>query len=224
MLEQATLRFLKALKKNNNREWFEKHRYAYEAARIDFQNFVYLLLKDLMLLDPTLADITAKDCLFRVNRDVRFSKDKSPYKTNFGASIKRDGKKSPYAGYYFHLEPGKSFAGGGMWMPDAAALKNMRQEIDYNWNEFSSLVEDKSFKKVFGTLYSGADMKLSSMPKGYEKENPAADYLKLKCFIAERPLSDEELLSGSLHKKTMEAFKALQPLLRFINRTISDED
>src|SRR5215210_2309026 len=130
MLEPQTLRFLAQLKKNNNREWFEKHRREYEAARIDFQNFIQLVIDDLGRKDTTVAGLQARDCLFRINRDVRFSKDKSPYKVNFGASIKREGKKSAYAGYYFHLEPGQSFAGGGLWMPGAPAVKKVRQEID----------------------------------------------------------------------------------------------
>src|SRR5919202_883989 len=148
MLEPQTLRFLSGLKKNNNREWFEKHRPAYEAARIDFQNFVQLVINDLGRSDTGVAGLQARDCLFRINRDVRFSKDKSPYKTNFGASIKREGKKSVYAGYYFHLAPGESFAGGGLWMPDAAAVKKVRQEIDYNTEEFYAILHNKKFKTV----------------------------------------------------------------------------
>ena len=130
MLEPQTLRFLKQLKKNNNRNWFEAHRADYEAAKIDFQNFIQLVIDDLERKDLTIAGTNARECLFRINRDVRFSKDKSPYKTNFGASIKRGGKKSAFAGYYFHCEPGSSFIGGGLWMPESARLKNVRQEID----------------------------------------------------------------------------------------------
>jgi uncharacterized protein (TIGR02453 family) len=137
-----------------------------------------------------------------------------------GASIKRGGRKSPFAGYYFHLEPGASFIGGGLWMPETHALKNMRQEIDYNWEEFSGILKDKYFKKVFGDLYMGNDQALSTMPKGYDKENPAAGYLRLKSFIAETKIADEALTKASLHKNTIAVFEALQPLLQFINRTI----
>jgi uncharacterized protein (TIGR02453 family) len=151
---------------------------------------------------------------------IRFSKDKTPYKSNFGASIKRGGRKSGFAGYYFHCEPGHSFIGGGLWMPDAVQLKNVRQEIDYNWEEFQEILKEKNFKKVYGDIYKGADVSLSTMPKGYEKDNPAAGYLKLKSFIAETKITDEELTKASLHKKTVAAFKALQPLLNFINRPI----
>lgn len=220
MLEPQTLKFLTQLKKNNNKPWFDAHRADYEAARIDFQNFIQLVIDDLGRKDTTIAGISARDCLFRINRDVRFSKDKSPYKANFGASIKGGGKKSPFAGYYFHLEPGQSFVGGGLWMPENTTLKNMRQEVDYCWEEFSSLLKEKKFRATYKDLYKGADVSLSTNPKGYEKDNPAIDYLKLKCFIAETKLDDEELTKSSLHKKTVAAFEALQPLLAFINRTI----
>jgi uncharacterized protein (TIGR02453 family) len=132
MLEPQTLKFLADLGRNNNKPWFDEHRAQYEAARIDFQNFITLLIADLQRTDPGIGGLTARDCLFRINRDVRFSNDKSPYKPNMGASIKSGGRKSPFAGYYFHLEPGKSFVGGGLWMPDAEALKKVRQEIYYN--------------------------------------------------------------------------------------------
>jgi uncharacterized protein (TIGR02453 family) len=153
-------------------------------------------------------------------KKIRLSNDKTPYKSNFGASIKRGGRKSGYAGYYFHVEPGnKSFVGGGLWLPDGPKLKMMRQEIDYNWDEFRAIIGEKKFKKTFGDLFRGSDQRLSTMPKSYEKDNPAADYLKFKSFIAETSISDDELTKGSLHKKTLEAFKAIRPLLDFINRT-----
>lgn len=220
MLEPQTLRFLTQLKTNNNKPWFDAHRAQYEAARIDFSNFIQLLIEALQKSDTTITGLTSRDCLFRINRDIRFSKDKTPYKANFGASIKRGGRKSAFAGYYFHLEPGQSFVGGGLWMPETAALKNMRQEIDYNWDEFGAILQDKNFKKIYGDLYKGGEVSLSTMPKGYDKDNPAAGYLRLKSFIAETRLSDEELTKGSLHKKTLTAFESLQPLLNFINRTI----
>lgn len=220
MLEPQTLRFLSALKKNNNRDWFEASRAKYEAAKIDFQNFIQLVIDDLQRKDTTITGLTARECLFRINRDVRFSNDKSPYKVNFGASIKQGGRKSPFAGYYFHCEPGSSFIGGGLWMPDNNALKIVRQEVDYCWEEFRSLLQERKFHKTYGDLYKGSDISLSTNPKGYDKTNPAIDYLKLKCFIAETPVSDEELTSPSLHKKTVAAFEALQPLLQFINRSL----
>jgi uncharacterized protein (TIGR02453 family) len=223
MLEPQTLKFLNQLKKNNNKPWFDAHRTQYEAARIDFSNFIQLVIDELQKSDTTITGQTARDCLFRINRDIRFSKDKTPYKSNFGASIKRNGRKSVFAGYYFHAEPGQSFIGGGLWMPEASVLKNIRQEIDYNWEEFQSILREKNFKKVYGDIFRSDELSLSTMPKGYEKENPAANYLKLKSFIAETTVTDEELTKSSLHKKTIAAYHALQPLLRFINRAVGEE-
>jgi uncharacterized protein (TIGR02453 family) len=220
MIEPQTLKFLKALKKNNNKTWFDAHRADFEAARIDFSNFIHLVIDELQKSDPTITGTTARETIFRQNRDIRFSKDKTPYKVNFGASIKRGGKKSSYAGYYFQLEPGNSFMGGGLWMPEARQLSAMRQEIDYNWKEFQSILKQPNFKKIYGDLYKGADMSLSREPKGYEKDNPAIGYLKLKSFFADTPIQDEDLTRSTLHRKTVNAFKALQPLLSFINRTI----
>jgi uncharacterized protein (TIGR02453 family) len=220
MLEPQTLTFLKGLTKNNDKTWFDAHRAQYEAARIDFQNFIQLVIDAVQKSDTTIAGTTARECLFRINRDVRFSKDKRPYKTNFGASIKRGGRKSGFAGYYFHLEPGNSFIGGGLWMPEAPAVKAVRQEIDYNWSEFETILKNKAFQKTFGDLYRGEEVSLSTMPKGYEKENPAAAYLRLKSFIAETRVSDEELTKATIHKKTVAAFEALQPLLQFLNTTV----
>ena len=222
MLEPQTLTFLKQLKNNNNKPWFDAHRAQYEAARIDFQNFIQLVIDRLQQSDPTVTGTMARDCLFRINRDIRFSNDKTLYKTNFGASIKQGGRKSGLAGYYFHLEPGNSFVGGGLWMPEAPTLKAVRQEIDYNWEEFQSIIQAKDFKKVFTIVYKGTDVSLSTVPKGYEKDNPAIDYLKLKSFIAETSITDEELTTASLHKKTVAAFEALQPLLHFINRAVAE--
>ena len=222
MIEPQTLKFLKQLKKNNNKQWFDAHRKEYEAARIDFQNFIQLVIDELGKTDLSIAGQSARNCLFRINRDIRFSKDKSPYKTNFGASIKAGGKKSNFAGYYFHLEPGHSFAGGGLWMPANEDLKKVRQEIDYCFKEFKSLISKADFKKTFGDLYTTAEISLSTAPKGYEKDNPALHYLKLKCFIAERTFADEELTKGSLHRKTITAFETLMPLLRFINRSLEN--
>jgi uncharacterized protein (TIGR02453 family) len=220
MLEPQTLKFLSQLKKNNNKPWFDAHRAQYEAARIDFSNFIQLVIDAIQKSDTTITGTASKECIFRINRDVRFSHDKTPYKSHFGASIKRNGKKSPFAGYYFHLEPGNTFVGGGLWQPETPYLKNMRQEIDYSWDEFRGILQEKNFKKAYGDLYKGSDVSLSTMPKGYEKDNPAAGYLRLKSFFAETKLEDEELTKATLHKKTVAAFEALQPLLNFINRTI----
>jgi uncharacterized protein (TIGR02453 family) len=220
MLESSTLKFLKDLKKNNNKPWFDAHRKQYETARNDFENFIQSVLDKQGKNDPDLKGLAAKKCLFRINRDIRFSKDKSPYKTNFGASMDKGGKKSGFAGYYFHLEPGKSFLGGGLWMPSADALKKVRQEIDYCFDEFKKIISSKKFKTIYGELYTGEGIKLSKVPQGFEKNNPAAEYLKFKSWLVLTDISDAELTSKNLVPKTVDAFCLMQPLVKFLNRPL----
>lgn len=220
MLSASTLKFLKDLKKHNDKSWFDANRKAYDDARDDFEHFVGEVISRHSKKDATIAHLKPKDCMFRINRDVRFSKDKSPYKTNFGASINRGGKKSSLAGYYFHLEPGASFAGGGIWMPMPAEVQKIRQEIDYGFDEFRKIVGSSKFKKSYGELYRGEDVSLVKIPKGYEKDNPAAEFLKLKSWLGMRPVTDKEAQSKELVSLTLESFVALQPLLDFLNRAL----
>ncbi|HVZ24432.1 MAG TPA: DUF2461 domain-containing protein [Sediminibacterium sp.] len=219
-LEPATLRFLQQLKKNNNREWFEKNRKAYEAARQDVQEIVDAVIQSFSKKDPAIGHLTAKDCLFRIYRDVRFSKNKEPYKPNMGASINPGGRKSMLAGYYLHIEPGNCFAGGGCYMAEPDALKRIRQEIDYNWEEFQQILYAKPFVKVYGELSRNKEFTLTREPKGYEKDNPAIDYLKLKSWVALTQIPDTDLTSKGFVRKITAAFEALQPLVVFLNRAI----
>lgn len=220
MLQSLTLKFLKDLKKNNNKPWFDAHRKQYEEARNDFENFIQSVLDKHCKNDVDLKELVAKKCMFRINRDVRFSKDKSPYKTNFGASMDKGGKKSGLAGYYFHLEPGKSFLGGGIWQPDPDKLKKVRQEIDYCYDDFKKIVSSKKFKIVFGDLYTGEGIQLSKVPQGFEKDNPAAEYLKFKSWLVIADISDAELTSKNLINKTVDAFCIMQPFVKFLNRPL----
>lgn len=222
MLQAATIKFLKDLKKNNNKSWFDMHRKQYETGKEDFAQFVQLLIDKQGKADQSIASLKAKECMFRINRDIRFAKDKSPYKTNFGASINKGGKKAMVAGYYFHLEPGQSFAGGGMYMPMPDDLRKVRQEIDYNWDSFKKIISSKKFKAVYGGLDRSEEYLLSRVPKGYDAENPAADYLRLKSFIAFVPLTDTDLTSKTLVKKTIDAFQTLQPVLNFLNESVEN--
>lgn len=223
MLQSATLKFLKDLQKNNNKPWFDVNRKRYEAARADFASFIQQVIDKHGKKDPGIRNLVAKDCMFRINRDIRFSKDKSPYKNNFGASINKGGKQSiASAGYYFHLQPGASFTGGGIWMPAPEDLRKVRQEIDYNFNDFKKIIGSKAFKSVYGDLSHDAEYKLSRVPKGYEAENPAAEYLKLKSFVTMIPIRDTELTSKGLVEKTTKAFAALQPLVEFINHSLAE--
>lgn len=221
MLQLSTIKFLKDLKKNNNKEWFDANRKIYENAKTDYTVFIDNIIKTHGKKDPGIANLTAKDCLFRINRDIRFSKDKSPYKTNFGASINFGGKKIMKGGYYIHCEPGGgSFVAGGIYMPEAEDLKKVRQEIDYCFDEFKKILSAKSFKTIYGELHTGDDMKLSRPPKGYDENNPAIEFIKLKSFIAMAKFSDDDLTSKDYSKKVLAAFAAVQPLVMFVNRAI----
>ncbi len=222
MLQDSTIKFLKDLKKNNNKSWFDVHRKQYETAKENFTQFVQLLIDKQGSADKSIVSLKAKECMFRINRDIRFAKDKSPYKTNFGASINKGGKKAMVAGYYFHLEPGQSFAGGGMYMPLPDDLRKVRQEIDYNWDAFKKITGSKKFKAVYGGLDRSEEYLLSRVPKGYNAENPAAEYLRLKSFIAFVPLTDTDLTSKTLVKKTIDAFQTLQPVLNFLNEAVEN--
>jgi len=221
MIQASTLKFLKELKKNNNKPWFDANRKRYEEAKKDFENFIQQVINAHSKKDKTLASLKAKDCMFRINRDVRFSKDKSPYKTNLGASINKGGRKAfQTAGYYFHLEPGQLFVGGGVYQPFPPELNKVRQEIDYCFDEFKKIIASKKFKSVYGDLDKSKEFLLSRVPKGYEPDNPAAEYLKLKSYIAMTNLSDKDATSKTLIKKTTEAFDTLLPLVNFLNRAL----
>ncbi len=220
MLSQNTISFLQKLHKNNNKEWFDKNRNVYEEAKKDFENLVQKLISFLAKEDEAIALLHPKDCIFRLNRDVRFSKNKSPYKTNFGALIARGGKKSVFAGYYIHCEPGQSFVGGGLWIPQPAELKKMRQEVDYCWNEFKGIVQSRKFKNIYGDLDKTSEYSLVKVPREYDKDNPAAEYLKLKSYVCTQHLSDTDMTSKTLEKKLKDAFSTLAPLVNFINRSL----
>lgn len=222
MLQPATLTFLKSLKKNNNKEWFENNRSKYEAAKKDFENFVAAVLDNLKNIDPTIAELKPKDCTFRINRDVRFSKNKAPYKTNMAMYMSKGGKKSNNAGYYFHLEPGSAFIAGGVWMPMAPELKKIRQEIDYSFDTFKKITGNKKFKQIFGDLEITDETSLTRPPKGYEENNPAIVFLKLKSFIATTQISDEILTSKSLVKQVIGNFEILKPLIDFLNTALDE--
>ncbi len=222
MIQKATLKFLEDLRRNNNKPWFDAHRKAYEAAREDFAAFIDSLIAAFGKTEPAILHLKAKDCMFRINRDVRFSKNKEPYKTNFGAYINAEGKKSLKGGYYFHLEPGGSFTGGGLWQPMPTELAKIRQEIDYNLPEFDKILGSKKFRDTYGGLTVEAGQILSRVPKGYEPDNPAATYLKYKSFTALANLPDTVLTGSALLSTTVKAFQTLLPLITFINRGIDE--
>lgn len=220
MLDKSTLKFFRALKKNNNKPWFDQHRPEYEYAKKDFENFIQKVIDVYSKKDKDLAGLSARQCLYRINRDIRFSKDKTPYKNHLAASLDRGGKNSGFAGYYFHLEPGQSFMGAGIWNPEPVPLKQIRQEIDYNVDEFRGILNNRAFKKLYPAIYTGENVQMKKVPQGFEKDNPAAEYIRFKSWMIITDVTDEELLSPGLLKKTVHAFSVAKPFIDFINRAI----
>jgi uncharacterized protein (TIGR02453 family) len=222
MLQTSTLQFLKQLAKNNNKEWFDANRKKYDTAKADFAGNLQNIINTFSKTDATIAPLEAKKCMFRINRDIRFSKDKSPYKTNFGASINGGGKISDYAGYYLHIQPGNCFVGGGVYHPMPDALKKVRQEIDYNFDEFRNITRSKKFKSVYTKgLSMDGDLSLSRPPKGYDEDNPAISYIKLKSVIAMSPLTDAQVTDKKFVATVVKAFEALYPLIVFLNKALA---
>ncbi|MCU0439501.1 MAG: DUF2461 domain-containing protein [Raineya sp.] len=219
MIQATTFDFLKNLKKNNNKEWFDKNREMYEKAKQNFLEFTETLIDGISEFDEHIyhAHLDAKSCVSRINRDIRFSKDKTPYKSNFFAIINQGGKKSPLAGYYFQLEPNESFLGGGVYMSESSVLQKIRKEIDYHFDDFQEIVESESFTKVFTDGIKSSSI-LARPPKGYEADNPAIEYLKRKDFYTLKYLTDKDLQNKKSINSILEGFFAVKPVIDFINR------
>jgi len=218
MLKKESLQFIQDVAENNNREWFAENKAVYEDAKADVLALVGKIIPELAKIDPVLsAEADPKKCLLRIYRDVRFSKNKDPYKNNYGIwfSSKKGGNEP---GYYLHIQPGKSFVAGGYWMPEPAHLKLIRQEIDYNIGDFKEIIEDKNFKKNFKL---GVDNALKNAPKGYDPNDPNIELLKLKSFEATMRIDDEALLKATIVDKLITSFKTVQPLVAFLRNAIS---
>ena len=222
MITDTTLAFLRELKDNNQKIWFTEHKNAYQQAYGEMLETVIQLLVAISEFDQDIAlsGLDPKSCIMRINRDIRFSKDKSPYKSNFFSFINKGGRKSPWGGYYLHLEPGGTFAGGGIYMPEPAVLEHTRRNIDAHFEQWQSIIAEKEFTLNFpeGVLPSG---KLVRPPKGYESTNPAIEYLKFKGYYTQQFFTDDEVTDPGFVAQLAEAFRAVQPLVCFLNRALS---
>lgn len=219
MNSKEILAFLKDLSANNTREWFTKHKERYEHSRQDFVDFLDTLIPQIARFDPSVAHLEGKKCAFRIYRDVRFSHDKSPYKTHFGAMIMANTSKTEIhnkAGYYIHIQPGESFLAGGAYLPPSGWLKAIRREIAFNTEEFRAITSQTDFQKYFGEVEGE---KLQRPPQGFDGSHPAIELLKMKSYLAVHNLDDKTLLSKDLVKHTAAVFKAMYPFNRFLNRT-----
>jgi uncharacterized protein (TIGR02453 family) len=212
-MQSSALQFLRNLEKNNNREWFNDNKTLYQEAQQDVISFVEKLIEEMVDFDEEMGKLEAKKSVFRIYRDTRFSKDKTPYKTNFGAGLGM-GKGNKISGYYLHIEPGKSFLAGGVYKPEPSVLKTIRQEISAFGDEFKAILEQDEFRNYFRGL--SVEDKLKKVPQGFEKDDKMAEYLKLKHFIVTHPISDEQLLSENAVKEFTKIFKAMKPLNDFL--------
>jgi uncharacterized protein (TIGR02453 family) len=215
MNAEAILKFLKSLARNNDREWFEKNKDTYLQLKDAFEAFVGDVLTEMIAFDPSLSGLEPKRLTYRIYRDVRFSKNKTPCKTNMGAAISSGGKTMGIPGYYFQLEPGgKSFVAAGLYMPEAETLSKIRQEIDYNGERLQKILKEPKFRKLYSNLWTGDALK--SAPKGYAKDHPQIEFLKLKSFLVEHSFTDEETISKSFRKKLVDSMRTAQPLIEFL--------
>jgi uncharacterized protein (TIGR02453 family) len=206
---------LNNLKAHNNREWFEQNRAQYEHAKLQFETLVDELILEYGSIED-LHGVRAKDCVMRIFRDVRFSKDKTPYRISMGASIGAGGKRSTRMAYYLHLEPhNKSMIAGGLYMPEGAQLTAFRKAIDHDASKFKKIVTDKEFKKYFGSI--DANEKLKTAPQGYAKDHPEIDLLRLKQITAARLFTDEQVLSKQFPKQAIKTFTVMKPFLDYFN-------
>ncbi|MCH7399986.1 DUF2461 domain-containing protein [Belliella sp. DSM 107340] len=215
------LDFLKDLSANNSKEWMDTNRDRYLNIKEAFLRDVAVLLEGVTAWEPALAAFKPKDCVFRQNRDIRFSANKAPYKTNFAAYFSKGGKKSNGPGYYLHIQPGESFIAGGIWMPSADILKKIRQEIDYSGQELLNILNEKTFKNHFSGI-EGEQLKTS--PRDYDAEHPFIDLLRYKSFIVSTPLADKDILSGDFKAKTLESFHLMKPFHDFLHKAADESE
>ncbi len=213
----SIINYLKELKNNNSREWFNDHKADYSAARDAFETLTQRFIDLLQNEDELIYGVKPKECIFRIYRDVRFSKDKSPYKTQFGAYISRGGRKSELCGYYLHLEPGASMLAGGLHMPPSNILYEVRDAIYADPDDLKKIINAPSFKKDFGKIEGD---KLKMAPKGFSKDFEDIDLLKYKSFTICYPLEDEQIGQNNFIAEGVVVFKKMKPFNDFFNRAI----
>jgi len=215
-VKKSTLDFLTTIERNNNRDWFIANRALYLEAKNNFESFVQELINKIITFDPILKGLEVKNCVYRLNRDIRFSNDKSPYKSHLGAFIVRGGKKNgdKFAGYYFHIEPGKSIIAGGAYMPPAPWLSAIREKISETPDELINIINSKKFKKYFGKIEGE---KLKKMPKGYPADHPQIELLKYKSYLIMNEVPDKMVLRDDYFDYVIEVFRAMKPFNDYLN-------
>ena len=218
MISPTTFQFLKELSENNNRPWFQTHKGRYEMARTNFEEFISQLILHIARFDPPIGELDAKRCIFRIYRDTRFSRDKKPYKINFGAHlVAYESKVHDRAGYYIHLQPGNTFLAGGAYLPPAPWLKAIRNAIDQKGKGLQKILSHPEFKKYFGEMEGE---KLKTIPRDYPADHPFIELLRYKSFLAVHQLKDEDAMAEDFLKKAVRVFGALKPFDDFLNKSL----
>lgn len=218
MIAPKTLQFLTKLSLNNDRTWFEEHKSEYIEAKENFEDFIAQYLEQLAAEESDFGLLRVKDCVFRIYRDVRFSKNKAPYKNHLAAGINKGGKRVHVPGYYLHISPGASLFAGGIWRPEPALLSKIRQEIDYNFEEFSRMVQGVRASGMFDGMED--EEALIRPPKGYSEDNTAIQFIKMKNFIFSCSLSDKEITAKNFLSTLVKGYQALKPFNAFIERAL----
>jgi uncharacterized protein (TIGR02453 family) len=216
-INKSTLEFLSDLKKHNERDWLQKNRNRYLEAKLNFENFIQAVIDKITAFDPILKGLEASSCTYRINRDIRFSNDKTLYKTHMGAFILRGGKQNGdrYAGYYVHVEPGNnSMIAGGAYIPPAPWLKIIREKIDEQGDKFLKIIENKEFANFFGQLEGE---KLKTAPKGFPRDHPLIELLKMKSYLVSRMIPDREITSTDCFELIIKGSRIMKHLNDFLN-------
>jgi len=224
MINTNTLKFLKDLKLNNSKEWLDNNKKSYENAKNDILALTSELITAISELDKNISNayLDPKKCITRLNRDLRFAKNKIPYKTDYYIVLNKNGKNSPSAFYYLHIEPDNCFVGGGVYNPQLDQLKKIRQEIDYAFDEWTTIINDKKFKKAFPSGINNSGV-LSRTPKDFDEASKANEFLRMKGFYTMKKLTDKELVTTDTFDKINSYFKTTKPLVDFLNRAIENE-
>lgn len=224
MLSKNSLQFLEDLKANNNRDWFLENKKRYEAFKKDYHQMVADFLDAMKPLDPSLEMLEVKNCVFRINRDIRFSKDKSPYKAHLGVWLSSGAKGKNRSGYYVHIEKGASFIAGGFYAPEAEDLKKVRKEIAFFYDDLEAILNEPNFKREFGDFSRNEKSVLKNPPRGYEKDHPAIELLKLKSFETVQKFDISEVSQKDFVSKMSKKLILLKPLNDFINRALTADE
>lgn len=223
MLSKNSIQFLDDLKANNNREWFLTNKKRYEEYKKDYHQLIGAFLEIMKPKDAALELLEIKNCTFRINRDIRFSKDKSPYKSHMGIWMNTNSSGINAPGYYIHIEKGKSFVAGGFYSPEASDLKKIRKEIAFFYEDLEEIVTNDTFKKHFNGLDRNETNSLKNAPKDFEKDHPAIEFLKLKSFTVSTKIDDLALFDKNFVIATAEKLSVLKPLIDFLNRGLASE-